>query len=61
METLCAIKEGDHYQILIEANGSTMKTGDPFEVDGPYVIVQRDFEKPTGPSKHRDRSIVSQN
>jgi hypothetical protein len=44
--SVSASGEGDYYQIWIEANDSTKETGDPFEVDGPYVIVQRDFEMP---------------
>jgi hypothetical protein len=44
--SVSASEEGDYYQIWIEAKDSAKEVADPHEVDGPYVIVQRDFEMP---------------
>jgi hypothetical protein len=41
-------EEGDYFQIWLEVKDSAKEAADPHEVDGPYVIVQRDFEMPDG-------------
>ncbi len=44
--SVSASAEGDYYQIWLEAKDSAKEAADPYEIDGPYVIVQRDFEMP---------------
>jgi hypothetical protein len=41
-----ASEEGDYYQVWLEVKNSAKDAADPHEVNGPYVIVQRDFEMP---------------
>lgn len=48
--SVSASEEGDYYQIWREAEDAATEAGDSHEVDGPYVIVQRDFEMPAGVS-----------
>jgi hypothetical protein len=43
---VAASEEGDYFQIWLEAKDVGKEAADPHEVDGPYVIVQRDFEIP---------------
>ena len=38
-----ASEQADYYQNWIEAKDSAMEAADPHDVDGPYVIVRRDF------------------
>ena len=44
--SVSASEEGDYFQIWLEAKDFAKEAADPHEVDGPYVIVQRDFEMP---------------
>ena len=44
VNSVSASEEGVCFQIWLEAKDSAKEAADPHEVDGPYVIVQRDFE-----------------
>ena len=41
-----ASEESDYYLIWLDTEDSAKQDSDPHEADGPYVIVQRDFEMP---------------
>ncbi|MGB2611653.1 MAG: hypothetical protein WBC80_21990, partial [Isosphaeraceae bacterium] len=37
---------GDYFQLLLGPEESDEKESDPYEVKGPYLMVQRQFEMP---------------
>ena len=39
---------GDYYQLWLGPDESEDEEADPYEVNGPYLIVQRQFEMPDG-------------
>ncbi len=41
-----ASADGDYYQLWLGPEESDDEEADPYEVRGPYLIVQRDFEMP---------------
>ncbi len=43
-----ASANGDYYQLWLGPDESKDEDADPYEVRGPYLIVQRDFEMPDG-------------
>jgi hypothetical protein len=43
---VAASANGDYYQLWIGPEEQDDKEADPYEVRGPYLIVQRDFEMP---------------
>ena len=44
--SVSASADGDYYQLCLGPAESGEEENDPFEVKGPYLIVQRDFESP---------------
>ncbi len=43
-----ASANGDYYQLWLGPDESEDEDADPYEVRGPYLIVQRDLEMPDG-------------
>ena len=44
--SVSASANGDYYQLWLGPEESEEEDADPYEVKGPYLIVQRDFEMP---------------
>ncbi len=44
--SVSASENGDYYQFSLGPEESEEENADPYEVRGPYLIVQRDFEMP---------------
>ncbi len=44
--SVSASADGDYYQLYLGPRESEEKEADPYEVIGPYLIVQRQFEMP---------------
>ena len=46
--SVSASANGDYYQLWLGPDESEEEEADPYEVKGPYLIVQRQFEMPDG-------------
>lgn len=47
-KSVSASADGDYYQIAFDSEESDEDEVDPYKVNGPYLIVQRQFEIPDG-------------
>ena len=47
-ENVSATASGDYYQLCLGPDETEDGEGSPFEVAGPYLLVQREFEFPGG-------------
>lgn len=48
-EDVSAVASGDYYQLCLGPDETQDGEGSPFEVTGPYLLVQREFEFAGGP------------